>query len=533
MKSTLLPNKDPVEIFRSQKDKMNSLMEGLVNIDVGLDIVGLDYRILFQNQILKRRFGDLTSKLCYESYMGLNKPCPFCPMVKAIRNNRVEKAELTGIDGRNYELIAAPFQNPDGTVDKVMELVIDITDRKERERKLSGLNRELNRLNRKLQRLSLKDPLTSLYNHRYLAEIIESEFYRAKAHNQPLSLMMMDIDYFKSINDVYGHRFGDLVLKQFAKKLRKLARLHDYVIRFGGEEFIVILPACNGFDALKLGQRISDSIKIHRFGDSRNMVEIRLSCAVVSYPEDDIFKAGDFIESAEQILDKVKECGGDRVWSFLNLKKKKFSLDEEVADIGCMRQKLTKLTKQANQSLIESIFAFTKTLELKDHYTGNHVEHTVYYATEIARKLHLSDSDILLIGQASMLHDLGKIGISEKILLKRGRLTKGEFDKIKEHPKIGVDIIRPIQLLHGLIPLILYHHERWDGKGYPYGIKAREIPIGARIIAIADVYQALISDRPYRKALSKETAIKIIKENSGSQFDPMIVSAFLEIVEKR
>ena len=131
-----------------------------------------------------------------------------------------------------------------------------------------------------------------------------------------------------------------------------------------------------------------------------------------------------------------------------------------------------------------------------------------------------------------MLHDLGKIGVSEKILLKRRKLTEEEFEQIKKHPKIGADILRPIQLLHGLIPLILYHHERWDGKGYPYGLKENEIPLGARIIAIADVYHAMVSDRPYRKALSEGKAITLIKENSGTQFDPEIAEIFIKIVQK-
>jgi len=149
----------------------------------------------------------------------------------------------------------------------------------------------------------------------------------------------------------------------------------------------------------------------------------------------------------------------------------------------------------------------------------------------LARALSLSKNEIERIKQASILHDLGKIGISDKILLKNSKLSKDEFEEIKRHPRIGVDIIRPIQFLHGLIPYILYHHERWDGKGYPNGLKGEDIPIGARIIALADVYQALTSDRPYRKAFSKEEAIKIIQEGAGTQFDPAIVNVFLKVLQ--
>jgi len=425
----------------------------------------------------------------------------------------------------------------------VTGFAIDITERRiatkalqESKEKLKLLNKQLKISNRKLSRLALKDPQTGLYNHRYFEEIIESEFYRAKRHGQPISLIMLDIDYFKSVNEVYGHGFGDLVLRQFSKKLRKLVRLHDYVIRYGDEEFVVVLPGSDRASTLRMGQRILDFIKTHSFGDGKNDVKLRLSVAVVSYPEDDsIFKEMDFIEIAERVLNMVKECGGDRVCSSSDIKGDIFPEDREyrTTDIKFMKQRLLKITRESNQSLTESIFAFAKTIELKDRYTGGHVENTVYYATEIARGMGLAKTDTRLVEQASILHDLGKIGISENILLKRGKLTKFEFEKIKEHPKIGVDIIRPIQFLRGLVPLILYHHERWDGKGYPCGLKGEEIPVGARIIAIADVYQALISDRPYRKAFSEHEAIGIIKENSGTQFDPAIVDAFLEILLKK
>ncbi|NQT74932.1 MAG: diguanylate cyclase [Candidatus Omnitrophica bacterium] len=436
-----------------------------------------------------------------------------------------------------------PCRDENDDIIGVTGFAIDITERRiatkalqESKEKLKLLNKQLKMSNRKLSRLALKDPQTGLYNHRYFEEIIESEFYRAKRHGQPLSLIMLDIDYFKSVNEVYGHGFGDLVLRQFSKKLRKLVRLHDYVIRYGDEEFVVVLPGSDRASTLRMGQRILDFIKTHSFGDGKNDVKLRLSVAVVSYPEDDsIFKEMDFIEIAERVLNMVKECGGDRVCSSSDIKGDIFPEDREyrTTDIKFMKQRLLKITRESNQSLTESIFAFAKTIELKDRYTGGHVENTVYYATEIARGMGLAKTDTRLVEQASILHDLGKIGISENILLKRGKLTKFEFEKIKEHPKIGVDIIRPIQFLRGLVPLILYHHERWDGKGYPCGLKGEEIPVGARIIAIADVYQALISDRPYRKAFSEHEAIGIIKENSGTQFDPAIVDAFLEILLKK
>jgi HD-GYP domain-containing protein (c-di-GMP phosphodiesterase class II) len=255
---------------------------------------------------------------------------------------------------------------------------------------------------------------------------------------------------------------------------------------------------------------------------------------VSSYPESGIARGMDLINSADKILTKVKAAGGNRVFSTYEVSGKKTVITEgvEPTDVRFLKEKIDKLNKSGKQSLVEFIFAFAKTIELKDHYTGEHVENTVHYSTELAKRLHLPQDEIENIREASVLHDLGKIGISDQILHKKSKLTKKEFDVIKKHPQIAADIIRPIQFMHDIIPLILYHHERWDGKGYPAGLKGEEIPVGARIISVSDVYQALTSNRPYRKAFSKKAAVDIIKKGAGTQFDPNIVDIFIPMVLK-
>ncbi|MBM3251513.1 MAG: PAS domain S-box protein [Candidatus Omnitrophica bacterium] len=412
-------------------------------------------------------------------------------------------------------------------------LIGNIIERKRAENKLEVLNKRLLTTSKRFRQLSLRDSHTGLYNHRYLEEAIDSEFNRAKRYGYALSVIMMDLDYFKSINDVYGHQFGDLVLKQFSRQLRKVVRQYDTLIRFGGEEFVIISPGIDKATALTLSQRILESINLGNFGNEEHSVKLKLSVAVSSYPEDKITKGMDLINLVDKILSKVKEDGGDRVYSFADTQK--VSLDSSESrgfsnDIGFLQDKIEKLTKRANQSLMESIYAFAKTIKLKDQYTGEHVESTVYFATEVARKLGLPNKKIEDIRQAAKLHDLGKIGISDRILLKRSRLTKSEFEEIKKHTQIGADILRPLHFFHDIIPMILHHHERWDGEGYPHGLKQEEIPLGARIVAVADVYQALLSDRPYRPAFSKTNAIRLIKQGAGSQFDPKIVDTFLSLV---
>lgn len=521
------------EAFEKSWQEKSLILNNMLELVVYQDIRS---KIIWVNDATAKAFNStpefLKEKICYQVFHNIETPCENCPVIRARETGKIEEEEMTSSDGRIWFIKGIPVRDEAGNISGILEVTRDITEDKKSKEKQEFLNKELLKLNKKLQGLVVKDLHTGLYNHRYFKEMMESEFYRAKRYNQMLSLIFIDIDYFRSVNDTYGCSFGDLVLKQFAQKLRKLVRIHDYVIRFKDEEFVIMMPGNDKKGALELGQRITSHIKMFSFGDKKRAVKLRVSIAVVSYPEDGLSGSLEFIEAADKILSKAKECGGDRVCSISDLRNDG-ALSHKTVSMEYLKQKLKKLTKKANQNSVESIFAFAKTIEFKDHYTGNHVERTVYYAREIAKCLKLPLEDVKCIEQASMLHDLGKIGISEKILLKKGALTRREFAKIKEHPKIGVDIIRPIQSFQSLLPLILYHHERWDGKGYPFGLKGDGIPIGARIIAIADVYEALISDRPYRKALSKKQALEIIKENSSKQFDPKVVGVLIDVLKKR
>jgi diguanylate cyclase (GGDEF)-like protein/PAS domain S-box-containing protein len=431
------------------------------------------------------------------------------------------------------ESMVSPLRNRSGDVFAVAVVYRDVTRRKQAELELEKINRELVRSNKRLNKLALKDPQTGLYNHRYLSEMIETEFHRVKRYGGALALIMLDIDFFKSINEMYGYQFGDLVLKQLAQELVKATRRYDIVVRYSGEEFVIISTGANRAQAVSLCERIIGRINVRHFGDAKNKVKLKITMAAVSYPEDRAGNAMDMIKIAEHILGKAKDDGGDRVYSSLDkTKTAKENRESKIAEVNLLRQRLDKLNKQANQNLVESIFAFAKTLEVKDHYTGEHVERTVKYATDIASALSLPKHEVETIKQAAMLHDLGKIGISENILNKRSKLTKKEMDEIKKHPVIAADILRPVHILHPIVPIILHHHEWWNGKGYPDGLKGEEIPMGSRVVAVADVYQALTSNRPYRRAFPKKEALKIMQDFSGKQFDPKVIDVFMKIVKK-
>lgn len=398
--------------------------------------------------------------------------------------------------------------------------------------KMQELSLSNKNLMERLQELSLKDPLSGLYNYRYLTERLSSEFKRAKRYIMPLSLIMLDLDYFKSINDIYGHQYGDSILKEVAAVLTASARSIDVIIRYGGEEFLVLLPDTNKEGAVIFARRLLDIITEHVFDAKGNKIKLKVSMGISSFPEDGTDTESAFLDAADAALRSAKELGGNRISTF----KSKNDIENIVKqgaeeNIEKLKEKLFKMEKRVNQTLLESIYAFAKTIEAKDFYTGEHAENMVSIAVNICKQLKLSESEIENMRHAAILHDLGKVGIPDKILHKKGKLNPKEYEIIKNHPRIGAEIIRSIHFLNGVVPIVLHHHERFDGLGYSAGLKGKDIPLGARIIAVADVYQALISDRPYRKAYGKEEALKIIKESAGTHLDPDVVKAFLAVTQ--
>jgi diguanylate cyclase (GGDEF)-like protein len=417
---------------------------------------------------------------------------------------------------------------------EVAELKESNTRLKKAIRTLKESNRSTLQLNKKLTNLALKDPHTGLYNRRHFTETLEKELALAKRHAQSLSVIMMDIDYFKAVNDVYGHSFGDLVLKQFTKTLQGAVRRYDIIFRLGGEEFVMIAPRTDRSTGLVLAKRLLKTINAHIFGHKAHTLKLKVSVGVASYPEDGVIIRGlDLVELADRILNKVKEYGGNKVFSSKDLERlegKVSPVDDSSNMIEFLKKKIHRLSQRANQSLIEAIFALAKTIGVKDWYSDHFTKRMMNYAVGIAKVLKLPKNEIEHIRKAVILHDIGKVGINEKILLKHSKLTTTEFETMKKHPQLSAELIRPLYFLRGTVPLILYHHERWDGKGYPHRLKGREIPIGARIISIVDAYRSLTSNRPYRKAYSKKVAANILKRESGTKFDPQATAAFLKIL---
>ena len=396
----------------------------------GLDIIDKNYNVIYVDPEWARQYGDWKGKKCFEYFMDRKNPCPECAVEKAIKTKKVVVTEeiLSKEGNRPIQVTTIPFQNERGEW-LVAEVNVDISQKKKNDEELhryrshleklvdertedllqetakyknsefekTRLNRELYKANEKLKSVSLVDAQTGLYNYRYLQEVIEAEFHQARRYAQHLALIMLDVDYFKSINDVYGVAFGDLVLKQLAKQLKKMVRRYDVLVRYSGEEFVIISPRLDRQIALNMAQRLLESLNFINFGNKKHSVKLKLSFSVVSFPEDRAMSGIDLVNLSNKVLNRVKESGGNRVFTTVDIKssiKKGLEKLSKAMELKGLKNKIDKLNKQTKQGLSESIFAFAKTLELKDHYTGKHVENTVHFATEIAKELNLPKDDI-------------------------------------------------------------------------------------------------------------------------------------------
>jgi len=401
---------------------------------------------------------------------------------------------------------------------------------------LCALNREVVVLSKEaqekedlLQDRFFVDYLTGSYNYHYLVSKVSFCLQKLKSEMLPLVFIMLDIDSFQRIEDTHGYAFGEEILRQLSAFIRSQVRTSDILIRSGGEEFILLLPHTSRKQGVFVARKLKAQIEHQRFGAGTKKITIRVSMGVsLSTPRvPHTVKA--LLKQAQTALKHSKMQGGSSV----SVNDGSLVLDiEHMPDhaLKKLRGKVYDLQEKVQQDLIEMIYGFARIIEAKDFYTGKHVEDTSYIAERIAEELRLSRAKKENIRHAAILHDLGKVGIDQNILLKKGKFSADERKKMQKHPIIAAETLKYIKALKKALPAILYHHERYDGKGYPFRLKGEEIPIEARVVAVADVYQALTSDRPYRKAFSKEQAITIIRKERGSHFDPRVVDAFLKAI---
>jgi diguanylate cyclase (GGDEF)-like protein/putative nucleotidyltransferase with HDIG domain len=385
----------------------------------------------------------------------------------------------------------------------------------------------------KLEKLAIKDGLTGLYNKRHFQEVLKNEYKKAKRYLQPLACIMVDLDYFKSVNDNHGHQFGDFVLKQSSQILRRMVRDTDFVSRYGGEEFIAILPNTDRNGAYILAERIRSAFAENIFKKADTEKAVTVSIGVSSSYDENVISDEDLIENADKALYMAKGKGRNLVCTHENKHIEEATVSREATKkVNDFNNRMKDFSDNLKENCIESAHSILRKVEKGLDYINDHANRVSRYAEKITRELQMSEEDASTVKRAALLHDVGMVGIRSKVLRKKGNLTSREYNLVKKHSNIGVKMMEKTRLFEKELPIILYHHERFDGAGYPHKLQGDNIPYGARILAVAEAYDVMVSDNFYREQLSTDDAVAELKECAGTQFDPSIVKAFVKVIKK-
>jgi len=358
------------------------------------------------------------------------------------------------------------------------------------------------------------DELTGLSNHRYFHERLDEEIARGLRFGVIFSLVLLDLDLFKQYNDTHGHLAGDRVLKRIGESIRDSLRAVDMGFRYGGDEFAVILPGTPIEDAYKVAERIRTAIE--QVTDAEG-ISVTSSLGVASWPSDGV-RREELIQSADSALYHAKQWG-NRTCSH--------------SDVKPPGKRSPEPTPKGKQETLSTIYALAATVDARNHYSYGHSKRVSNYAVAIGEALGLPPERIATLHTAALLHDIGKISIPEELLNKAGPLNEEDWKAVQAHPTLGVSILKHVEGLAPCLPAIQYHHECYDGTGYPSGLQDNSIPLEARIIAVADAFETMTSPRPYReRTLTHEEALREIQRNTGTQFDPEIVEVFCTLIKK-
>ena len=359
-------------------------------------------------------------------------------------------------------------------------------------------------------RASITDELTSLYNRKHAFECIDN----VCQHQKPSTLIVLDIDDFKLYNELYGAQEGDNLIHRFAQIILQEITSGDIGFRFGADEFIILKEGTDVEEAKDYCKRIVNGIV--EVSPANTVWDISVSCGISVFP-DISTDAMSFLHNATQAVYYGKQAGKGKIEVY------RHGMDERSHDPDI---------RTAYERVAPTIYALTAAIDAKDSYTFIHSMNVSKYAVILAESLDMNSNDIEIIRDAGLLHDIGKISIPERILQKTSRLTDEEYAIMKTHVENSTKMIRYLPDMDYVIPAVVGHHERYDGTGYPRGLAGQNIPYMARILTIADCFDAMTAKRPYKQALSVDYAVNELEKNSGTQFDPVLVKQFIELIHE-
>ena len=369
--------------------------------------------------------------------------------------------------------------------------------------------RELERAVDRERQRAMTDPLTGLANHRGALSKLEQAFAECRDDDQPLALVIGDVDGLKRLNDTYGHVRGDEMLKRVAGIFQRACGPDDIASRYGGDEFLLILPRKTRAEAIALAEKIAREVDDAAFSaKAGKRVPISISLGAASAPED-ADSIGKLVTTADAAMYAAK-LGRDRAGG-------------GKGNVG---------NPSDGDARFGALDGLVQAIDAKDHYTKRHSDLVAEYASKLAGALHLSPEVRRAMMIAGLLHDVGKLVVPDEILKKPAPLTSSEYDAMTRHVVVGEVLLNELPQLKDVVDAVSCHHERYDGSGYPRGLRGEEIPLVGRIIAIADAHSAMTLDRPYRKAISGEQVMAELAEGSGSQFDPELLTLFVELLKE-
>src|SRR3954452_7051614 len=368
------------------------------------------------------------------------------------------------------------------------------------------------------------DRLTGVANRQSLLAALFAEVERASRYERPLCVAFFDIDHFNAVNDTYGHASGDIVLRGVAQTVAENLRTSDLIGRYGGEEFMLILTETTVEEGAALSEKLRKLVERLRFSVEGNpTLSVTISIGIVGGAGQQL-RMDTLVRDADAAMYSAKSLGRNQTYIFEEPDEDARVPRAPISDLG--RARAMEIGRRAREAATAMLTSFIPPLP---HYRGQPSALIASIVVTMAQQLELPEAEVDRIRVAALLHDVGKVAVPEEILDKPAPLSSAEWRTVVQHPRIGQVILEHAAALRDAVPIILHHHERFAGHGYPYGLRANEIPLGARIVAIADAYDAMTHDRPYKRAMSHDAAIIELRQHAGTQFDPELVSLFCDL----